>query len=240
LTAYRALLSGELPVDSAAERRLADMLFFSLFPNGGGFDSATSGLAILPDQAVAHEMRQVIDIVFDAARRSTYTLGHLIPALADVPLEVHASYSREEILSALSFASLQRTPSTMREGVAWCSAVNADAFLITLNKSDKEYSPTTMYRDFALNPSLFHWESQSTTASTSPTGQRYINHRSGGTHVLLFVRSTKKDALGASPYVFLGPADYVSHEGDRPMAITWRLHKTMPTEVYTASSVAVA
>jgi superfamily II DNA or RNA helicase len=237
LLAYRALLSGELSIESAAERRLAEMLFFSLFPNGGGFDSAGEGLDLLRGQAVADEMRQVIDIVFDGARRTTYPLG---AGLEDIPLEIHASYSREELLAALSFASMQRTPSTMREGVAWCPEVNADAFLITLNKSDKEYSPTTMYRDFALNPELFHWESQSTTGSSSPTGQRYINHRERGTHILLFVRETKKDALGTSPYIFLGPADYVSHEGDKPMAITWRLHQAMPTEVYTASSAAVA
>ncbi len=45
----------------------------------------------------------------------------------------------------------------MREGVAWCPAINSDAFLITLKKSDTDYSPTTMYRDFALSPELFHW-----------------------------------------------------------------------------------
>jgi hypothetical protein len=44
----------------------------------------------------------------------------------------------------------------------------------------------------------------------------------------------------SAPYVFLDPADYVSHEGDRPMAITWRLHRPMPTEVFMASRVAVA
>ena len=168
------------------------------------------------------------------------TLGSLAPGLGDVPLEVHATYSREEILAALGFASLQRTPSTMREGVAWCPSVNADAFLITLKKSDRDYSPTTMYRDFALSPDLFHWESQSTTSSASPTGQRYIHHRERGSHILLFVREAKTNALGASPYIFLGPADYVSHEGDRPMAITWRLHQSMPTEVFQASTVAVA
>jgi Domain of unknown function (DUF3427) len=114
------------------------------------------------------------------------------------------------------------------------------AFLITLKKSDSDYSPTTMYRDFTLSPSLFHWESQSTTSSTSPTGQRYIHHRERGSHILLFVRQAKTNALGTSPYVFLGPADYVAHEGDRPMAITWRLRQPMPTEVYQASTVAVA
>jgi superfamily II DNA or RNA helicase/HKD family nuclease len=237
---YTSILDGRIDAASPAEQRLAEMLFFSLFPNGGGFDRIASGLEVLPNEAVAEEMRQVVDIAFDTARRTTYNLGSLLPGLEDVPLEVHATYSREEILAALGFASLQRTPSTMREGVAWCPDVNADAFLITLRKSDRDYSPTTMYRDFALSPDLFHWESQSTTSEASPTGQRYIHHREHGSHILLFVREAKTNALGASPYIFLGPADYVSHEGDRPMAITWRLHKSMPTEVFQASTVAVA
>ncbi len=238
--AYHAILDGTAGLESPAETRLAEMLFFSLFPNGGGFASAAAGLHALKGEVVADELRQVIDIAFDNARRSTYELGSLVSGLAQVPLEVHASYSREEILAALSFASLRRTPNTMREGVAWCESANADAFLITLKKSDRDYSPTTMYRDFALSPDLFHWESQSTTSASSRTGERYIHHRERGSHILLFVRQAKTDALGTSPYVFLGAADYISHEGDKPMAITWRLHRPMPTEVYQASTVAVA
>jgi len=166
--------------------------------------------------------------------------GGIEPGLADVPLQLHASYSREEILAALGWTNGGRTPSTMREGVAWCPDISADAFLITLKKTETEYSPTTMYRDFALSSELFHWESQSTTSSTSATGQRYIHHRDRGTHVLLFVREQKEGLLGASPYVFLGPAEYVTHEGDRPMAVTWKLKRPMPTEVYLASRAAVA
>ncbi|MGV0838553.1 DUF3427 domain-containing protein, partial [Mycolicibacterium thermoresistibile] len=237
---YNALLEGSHHRQSAVEDRLAEMLFYSLFPNGGGFASATAGLEAVRKEPVAQELRQVVDIAFDVARRSTYELATLEPALAGVPLVLHASYSREEILAALGWTAQGRTPNNMREGVAWCEAVNADAFLITLRKSDRDYSPTTMYRDYALSPELFHWESQSTTSSSSPTGQRYITHRDRGSHVLLFVREAKTNALGAAPYVFLGPADYVSHEGDRPMAITWRLRKPMPTEVYQASAVAVA
>jgi hypothetical protein len=166
--------------------------------------------------------------------------GDVEPALADVPLALHASYTREEILAALDWTSQGRVPSTMREGVAWCPAVNADAFLITLKKSDTDYSPTTMYRDFALSPELFHWESQSTTSSSSPTGQRYLHHRTNGSHILLFVREAKTNSLGTSPYLFLGPADYVAHEGERPIAITWRLRRPMPMEMFIASRAAVA
>lgn len=234
--AYQALLAGS----AVTEQRLANMLFYSLYPNGGGFDTAAAGLEALRGEAVATEMRQVVDIAFEAAHRSTYALGDLVPELADVPLALHATYSREEILAGLGWVSDKRTPSTMREGVAWCAAADADAFLITLKKSDNDYSPTTMYRDFALSADLFHWESQSTTTSASPTGQRYINHRERGSHVLLFVRETKTNALGAAPYIFLGPADYVSHEGERPMAITWRLKRAMPAEVYLGARAAVA
>lgn len=235
--AYSALLEHQ---HGDVEDRLKAMLFYSLFPNGGGFGSVTAGLDTLPGEAVADEMRQVIDIAFDGAHRSTYGLWNMDDEFVDVPLALHASYSREEILAALGWVSDKRTPATMREGVAWCPAANADAFLITLKKSDTDYSPTTMYRDFALSPELFHWESQSTTSSASPTGQRYIHHRERGSHILLFVRETKTNALGAAPYIFLGPADYVSHDGDRPMAITWRLRQAMPTEVYLGARAAVA
>lgn len=32
---------------------------------------------------------------------------------------------------------------------------------------------------------------------------------------------------------FLGPAEYVSHEGDRPIAITWKLHHRLPADLFT-------
>ena len=59
------------------------------------------------------------------------------------------------------------TPSNIREGVKWLPEKQLDVLLVTLNKSDKDYSPTTMYKDYSINESLFHWQSQSTTP-TSP------------------------------------------------------------------------
>jgi hypothetical protein len=39
-----------------------------------------------------------------------------------------------------------------------------------------------------------------------------------------------------SPYLFLGPAHYVNHTGDRPIAITSRLEHEMPTDFFTIAS----
>ncbi|HLS75157.1 MAG TPA: DUF3427 domain-containing protein, partial [Actinomycetaceae bacterium] len=113
-------------------------------------------------------------------------------------------------------------------------------FLVTLRKSERDYSPTTMYNDYAISRELFHWESQSRTTVASPTGQRYLHHRERGTHILLFTREHKKDALGTAPYLFLGTADYVSHTGERPIAITWHLHRPLPMDVFQAAAAATA
>ncbi len=94
-----------------------------------------------------------------------------------------------------------------------------------------------MYRDYPSRSSLFHRESQSTTTVASRTGQRYLR---GTSTVLLFVRETQQDALGTAPHLFLGPATYVSHEGERPIAITWRLEHEMPASFFQAASVAVS
>ncbi len=57
--------------------------------------------------------------------------------------------------------------------------------------------------------------------------------------MLLFVRHAQKDEFGTSPYLFLGPAHYLSHTGDRPIAITWRLDHAVPTDFF-ALATAVA
>ena len=144
----------------------------------------------------------------------------------DCPLDVHCSYTRDQILVALDFMK----PDTVREGVKYLEDKKTDLLFVTLNKSDKDYSPTTMYNDYSINSELFHWQSQSTTTPESKTGQRYIHHRDMGTNVMIFVREYKSNKLGAAPYTFLGLADYVKSEGSKPMNVVWKLRKPIPAK----------
>ncbi len=162
------------------------------------------------------------------------TPGHVVPAC---PLDLHCSYSRDQILVGLGFMK----PTTVREGVKWLEDRNMDVLLNTLNKSEKDYSPTTMYQDYAVNERLFHWQSQSTTSDVSPTGQRYINHKKRGSHVLLFAREYAKNKFGITDtFTFLGLVDYVSHEGSKPMSILWRLREPMPAKFVPAARKLIA
>lgn len=233
---YARLLADDAPDYgdlSIHEQQMARMLFFSLWPDGGGHPSYEQGLAALRrEQATRDELRSVVDISFEASRHNA---RELTGQLAHVPLRVHARYQREEVLAALDYASLSRKPNSFREGVLYVPELNVDAFFITLTKSEADYSPTTLYRDYPISPTLFHWESQSTTSIASRTGQRYL---SGSSNVLLFVRETKADDFGTAPYLFLGPASYVEHKGERPIGITWQLEHVMPTDFFTSATVA--
>lgn len=102
-------------------------------------------------------------------------------------------------------------------------AINTEIFFVTLDKSEKAFSPSTRYEDFAVSPSRFHWQSQSTTGEDSPTGRRYVLQSQNGCRFLLFVRAKRGD-----PFVFLGPLRYVSHTGSRPMSIYWDLEHPIP------------
>lgn len=143
----------------------------------------------------------------------------------DCPLDLHCSYTRDQIFVAMDNMS----PDTVREGVRWVPDHQIDVLINTLNKAEKDYSPTTMYQDYSISENLFHWQSQSTTSEASPTGQRYIHHRELGSRVALFVREYNRDEFGLTEtFCFLGLVDYQSHKGERPMSIIWRLHKPIP------------
>lgn len=145
----------------------------------------------------------------------------------DCPIDSHCTYSRDQILVAMDFMK----PNTVREGVKWLSEKKTDILFVTLNKSDKDYSPTTMYKDYAISEMLFHWQSQSTTSETSATGTRYIHHKETGSKVLLCVREAKKDKWkNTGNYTVLGFANYVSHNGSNPMNITWELEQEIPAK----------
>ncbi len=143
------------------------------------------------------------------------------------PLKLHCRYSMDEVLAALGKSDLEiKFP--LMAGVLYVKEKKTDIFFITLNKSEKEYSETTMYDDYAIDDEYFHWQSQSATSDTSATGQRYINHEAMGTEVMLFVREKKKTNGITEPYYCLGKAKFISSEGSKPMSIVWKLENKMP------------
>jgi Domain of unknown function (DUF3427) len=210
-------LSGE------SVQRFLLMLHFSLWGRDWLPTTIAESLARLrKNPLLLAELRELLTLKLDL-------VAELAPPISlsfFCPLELSAEYTRDEILAGLGIWRLDRQRD-VREGVLWVPEIQADLLFITLDKTETDYSPTTMYNDYAISASLFHWQSQSTTSAEAPVGKRYIER---GSTILLFVRQKKRRNGLASAYCFLGPADYVSHQGSRPMNIIWRLRHPMPAK----------
>ena len=100
---------------------------------------------------------------------------------------------------------------------------------VTINKSDKEYSPSTRYEDYAISPNQFHWQSMNCVRIDSEEGQRIIQQPTNGWKYILFVRDAKKDEYGnTNSYYCLGLIDYNSSIGERPMNVVWDMQHSIP------------
>ncbi len=237
IEAHRAFLASDGPPDLGAlgERRLrfARMLVASIadsvLEKTTNLAQATALLWEHPQ--VRAEVKDLLDVLSDR-------IDHLHPALAShphVPLSVHACYTRIEILAALGVGQAARV-SPWQTGVYWAEQARADLLAFTLDKTSGQFSPTTRYRDHAISRELIHWESQSATLENSKMGLRYQRHAKEGSSIFLFARLRTTDRA----FRFLGPATYVSHEGERPMAITWKLQHPLPGDVFASFAAAVA
>jgi hypothetical protein len=238
---YRELLNRPAPPREAEfderQRRLLTMLVWGLSSSATRATSLDGFLAeIWREVALRSELVALLDVL--DARSRTRAVPSVLPP--EIPLTLHARYSRQEVIAALGFGAGAK-PKVTQGGILWVPQAESDVFFIDLHKAERDYSPTTMYRDYAINRELFHWESQSRQTPRQPTVQRYIDHQNRGTRILLFVRERKTFELGTQPFTFLGPASYVEHRGERPVAFTWRLPAPMPETLFEiARSVAAA
>lgn len=233
-----AYLSGDTQAVTEEQHLMVNMFYYTFYrsePRKNGFNSIEEGIrSIIACPAFREEILDIlrynakhIDFV-DAANEFTFPC----------PLDVHCRYSTDQVLAAFGFWNEEKAPA-FREGVKYFEDNGTDIFFITLNKSDKDFSPSTLYEDYAINERLFHWQSQSRISEETKTAQRYIHHQKLGSRVALFVREYKDDNNYTMPFTFLGEAEYVSHEGNRPISFIWRLKQEMPPALIPVANKAI-
>jgi len=207
------------------EQQMLLMLHYDIWQTAGGFPSLeTSIREIGKNQILIDEIVEVLELLIDriAFKEVEVDLPY------SQPLKVHARYTRDQVLAAFRFSTFARK-SPNREGVAENSKLNTELLFINLIKSEENFSPTTMYDDYAINETLFHWQSQNSADPTTPKGLSYIDHINRKKKILLFVRESKKDEFGNTRgYVFVGKGKLKTHYGAKPMSIEWELDEPLP------------
>ena len=203
----------------ARQRRVAMMLLAALFGEKEVLEDLDAvGARLSQYPALRSELGELAALLEDRAPH----LPTVLSDLPEVPLQVHATYTRNEIAEAFGLKG-----AGWITGVRYDDVTNSDLLLVTLNKSEEHYTPTTMYRDYVISRDRFHWESQSGASQHTGAGKRYLERSS---RPLLFMRFERTE-----PYLFIGQGDLESAEGNRPIAITWRLRTPLPEDVFQAA-----
>lgn len=233
---YLRFLSSDPPdlaVLTTHDQRLLRMLVASVTDSALEKDTSLEAATLLlwSHPQIITELRETLEVL----RPRVDHIHHLVEGQTEVPLRIHGRYTRTEILCGFGVGNAAMPPD-WREGVRFAREARADLFVFTLDKTAGQFSPTTRYKDYAISRELIHWESQSTVREAGETGRRYQNHVSMGTGVMLFARLRSDDRA----FWFLGPATYVSHIGELPMAITWKLHYPLPGDLFAQFAAAVA
>lgn len=217
----------ERAIHSEEDKMMVNMLYYSFYlknPFKSGFNSIEEGISRILD--VAEWNKEIKELL-----TYNYNNLHHLEFKHDLnfifPLGVHSEYTTAQIMAALEYYNAEKSP-TFQGGVKHFEDKSIDVFFITLNKSDKDFSSSTLYEDYAINEELFHWQTQSRVRPGSDVAKRYINHEKNNHQIALFVREYRRRKGYTSPFIFLGTADYVRSSGDRPMDFVWRLKESLP------------
>ncbi|MCW3172656.1 DUF3427 domain-containing protein [Shewanella subflava] len=229
----KQLISDNFSFDDANEThcQFALMCHYNFWDKSGvdlGFTGLKQSIKALRHSQLQTELLDVISLIIERIHHNELEMH--IPAIPS--LKVHSRYTREQILAASGVSTFGKK-STAREGVLVLKKLNVELLFVTLKKSDKQFSPTTMYHDYAINESLFHWQSQNSARPDHGRGLEYIEHERTDRKLILFVREQAKDENGRTMgFVNFGEVVYMAHSGAQPMNITWKLLTPMPDAMW--------
>ncbi len=211
------------------EKQMLLMLHYDVWQTAGGFDNLKKSIrAIGENKVLVEEITELLEILIDRVDFKEFDI-HLP---YKQPLKVHSRYTRDQIIAAFGFSSFEKKyPS--REGVAFNEELNTELLFINLIKSEEDFSPTTLYDDYAVTETQFHWQTQNSARPDRGKGLSYITHKKDGKRIMLFVREKPTDEFGNTMgYVFLGEATFIDSSDSQPMNINWRLHEPMPNYMW--------
>lgn len=207
------------------EKTYSVMLYYTLFGetiNKVGIRSIEEAIGRLAHYpAFISEIEELTEYLLGNIETKTFSVGEGMP----IALEQYGYYTREEVFAIFGRQTATKKMQGSVAGVFKIDELNTELFFVTLNKSEKDFSPTTMYNDYVVSETQFHWQSQTSDAHNGK-GKRFTEQSANKKKFILFVREHKKDGFGNTcPFYCFGLIDYISSRDDRPMSIDWRMHQ---------------
>ena len=223
----KATITNQCQIDckDKKDETFALMFYYILYQdniNKVGINSISEAIKRLNSYPLfIQEIEEIVDYLIDNLYIKTFYIGSGLP----LALEQYGCYTREDIFTIFGRQTAEKCMQGSVSGVFNFEEYNTEAFFVTLNKSDADFSPSTQYDDYVISEYKFHWQSQNNDSHTG-RGRRFVEQKENNKKFLLFVREQKKDGFGNTcPFHCFGLVDYVRSYGDCPMNIEWKLQE---------------
>lgn len=219
------------PSASRRERKFLQLFYYTVWMNDIQKVNKTYGLSFASMEDAVSSVAELKWFMEELQFLVSLRLTQLVQTTRwikvddDAEIELYGNYSADEVHLLLE----NKLGRWQVFGTQYNMERKFAMVFVTLNKSDKDYSPSTLYEDYAISPEQFHWQSMNKVRHDSEEGLRITGQNNNGWKYLLFVRDAKQDEYGnTNAYYCLGFMDYYSSHGECPMNVVWTMRNSIP------------
>lgn len=144
-------------------------------------------------------------------------------------LKLYGEYSQREVGLMTNF---RNTHSSFRGSTLQEKKDGNSYFLFIDLHKEEDIDESINYKDKFISPDQFQWESPNATRVSSKRGQELTNNVENDIMIHLFVRKYKTVNNVTQRYTYIGTADAISHQNEKPIEIQYKLHHKMPIDLY--------
>lgn len=107
-----------------------------------------------------------------------------------------------------------------------------DFFLYVDLHKDEDIKESINYKDEFISRDIFQWQTPNNTSQDSERGKNIIHNKERNINLHIFIRKYKKIDGKVQPYVYIGKADTIEFEGEKPITVKMKLQNRVPESLY--------
>lgn len=105
-------------------------------------------------------------------------------------------------------------------------------FLFVDLHKEEDIKESINYEDKFINRSIFQWQTPNSTSQGSERGKNIIYNRERGVNLHLFIRKYKEIDKKVQPYIYVGRADTIEFQGEKPITVKLKLQNRVLEKIY--------
>lgn len=139
-------------------------------------------------------------------------------------------YEQYSMRDAALLSNYEKSHSAFR-GSGLLSNENNYFIYVDLHK-DADIKESINYKDEFKSQDIFQWQTPNNTSQDSDRGKNIIYNKDRNINLHIFVRKYREIDGKVQPYIYIGKADTIDFEGEKPITVLFKLQNKMPEGLY--------